>query len=185
MLARQPENVFSMIYINRQSKGLTYDFSGSSFVDLSNTYQYAVTSSGLNATAVNGNTFARLKYNDAFLKTTDFNETGSFTIYLKHAARYSSLPAFNFQYPNVIQLSDATVYSGSSFTATFYSSLNPGTIIPYDISGCTPTDLGISSLNGNFTSPYQTITYTIANGVTGKVIKFNVSGGTDVPLTIV
>ena len=187
MLARGGLNMNSMTFINRYAKSITADFSGSSFIDLSNTYQYAVTSSGLNMTnGINGNTFARLKNSGTgtYLKTADFNSTGSFTIYLKHAARYSTLPALNFQYPNVIQLSKTIVSSGESFSATFFSSLNPGTVIPYVISGCTITDLGIASLSGTFMAPYQTNSYTLASSQLGKTITFNVSGGTAVQLLV-
>ena len=86
---------------------------------------------------------------------------------------------------NVIQLSKTVVYSGSSFYATFFSSLNTGTDVSYSISGCVPADLSLVSLNGKFTSPYQTNRYVVANsGVLGKTITFNVSGGTEVKIII-
>lgn len=187
MLGRGGMNVNSMNYINRYSKSISADFSGSSFIDLSNTNSYAVISSGLNMTnGINGNTFARLKNSGTgtYLKTADFNSTGSFTIYLKHAARFSSLSPLNFQYPNVVKLSNASVSIGSSFTATFYSSLYPGTTVPYVISGCSTTDLGIGSLNGTFTSPYQSIIYTVLESGLGKTIAFNVSGGINATLFV-
>lgn len=174
MLARGQTNVNSMTYINRYAQGITADFSGSSFIDLSNTYQYAVTSSGLNMTnGINGNTFARLKYNGAYLKTADFSSTGSFTIYLKYAARFSLLPPLNFEYPNVIQLSPSEYVSVSNtLTATFYSSLNPGTVIPYRIRNLN----GIASQSGSFTSPHTQMSFTITSG-SGNTGIFDVSGG--------
>ena len=191
MLARGQTNVNSMTYINRRyAQGITADFSGSSYIDLSNTYQYAVTSSGLNMTnGINGNTFARLKYNGAYLKTADFSSTGSFTIYLKHAARFNPLPPLNFQYPNVISLSKTVVNSGSSFTANYYFySLNPVASvipsIPYSITGCNPADLNGAALTGNFTTISQSTTYSVASGVAGKTITFNVSGGTAVSIYV-
>ena len=179
MLAINGTNPNSISYINNQAAAITTDFSGLSFTDLSNTFSYATTSSGLNKTV--NTTFARLKYGGGYLKTSDFNSSGTFTIYVKHAARYSTLPPFNFQYPNVINLSS---FVDSSFNATFYSSLNPGTFIPYTITGCTSPDLTNAALNANFTSPYQKVTYTVASGVTGKTISFNVSGGTVVQISI-
>ena len=187
MLARGQTNVNSMTYINRYAQGITADFSGSSYIDLSNTYQYAVTSSGLNMTnGINGNTFARLKYNGAYLKTADFSSTGSFTIYLKHAARFNPLPPLNFQYPNVISLSQQVVYGGSSFTSNYYFySLNPvASVIPYSITGCNPADLNGAALTGNFTTISQSTTYSVASGVVGKTITFNVSGGTAVSIYV-
>jgi hypothetical protein len=125
-------------------------------------------------------TFARLKYNNAIMKTTDFapSSSSSFTIYLKHAARFSSLCPFNFQNPNILKLSTSVVSSGSSFTASFNSSLNPGTTVPYSITGCSSADLGGAVVSGGaFTAPYQSTTYSIAAGVAGRSIKFNISGG--------
>ena len=120
-------NVNSFSYINGFSKSLTIDFSGSFVTDLSNTSSYAKTACGLN-TDNNNTTFARIKYGTNYLNTSDFNTgSGSFTFHVKHAARYNTLPPFSFQYPNAIQFSQTTVSGGSSFTATFFSSLNPGT----------------------------------------------------------
>ena len=171
-------NPNTILYIEKYAKNHTVDFSGSSFIDLSAASSYAHTACGLNIGNENS-TFARLKYNGNYLKTADFN-SGSFTIYLKHAARYSTLPALNFQYPNVLTVSSAYTSVGSPFTVSFYSSLNPGTSVPYVISGCTPTDLGISSLIGTFTSPYQANIYTLSGSVvSGITIAFNVSGGTN------
>jgi hypothetical protein len=136
---------------------------------------------------INGNTFARLKYNGAYLKTDDFSSTGSFTIYLKHAARFNPLPPLNFQYPNVISLSQQVVYGGSSFTSNYYFySLNPvaSAIIPYSITGCNPADLNGAALTGNFTTISQSTTYSVASGVAGKTITFNVSGGTAVSIYV-
>ena len=171
MIVRGGQNVNSMNYINSYTKNLSTAFSGSDYIDLSYS-PYAVTSSVLNPNNEN-TTFALLKYNGENLKISDFRETGSFTLHIKHATRYSLLPLFNFQYPNVIKLSQTTQ---SSFTADFFSSLNPGTVIPYEITGCTTSDLNIASLNGSFTSSYNKITYTISSGVS-STITFNVSGG--------
>ena len=174
MLAINGTNPNSISYINNQAAAITTDFSGLSFTDLSTTSSYATTSSGLNAT--DNTTFARIKYNNNYIKTSDFNTSGTFTIYVKHAARYSTLPPLNFQYPNVLTTSSLYTSIGSSFTVTFYSSLISGTSVPYVISGCTSANLSGVSLTGNFVAPYQTITYSVASGI-GKTIAYNISGG--------
>ena len=71
--------------------------------------------------------------------------------------------------------------SGSSFTASFYSTLNPGTTVPYSITGCSSADLSGAAVSGVLTAPYQSTVYSIAAGVAGRSIKFDVSGGTVVP----
>jgi hypothetical protein len=171
MIGRGGKNTNTISYINSISKNITIDFSGSDYYDLSYS-PYAVTASGLNPNNEN-TTFALLKYNDENLKIADFHETGSFTLHIKHAARYSLQPVFNFRYPNVVTLTQTTPLS---LTAKFLSSLNPGTVIPYTITGCTTSDLNIASLNGSFTSSYNTITYTLSSGI-NNTITFNVSGG--------
>lgn len=170
-------NVNSFSYINGFSKSLTIDFSGSSVIDLSNASasSYAKTACGMNIDN-NNTTFARIKYGTNYLNTSDFN-TGSFTFYVKHSSKFSTLPPLNFQYPNVIQHSASAVEGGSSFTTTFYSSLNPRTTVPYLITGCTSTDLNGASLTGNLISPYQLTTYTTTSSGVGKTISFNISGG--------
>jgi hypothetical protein len=180
MLGRGGINTNSITYINGFAKNISTDFSGGAYTDLSNTSTYTITSSGINPTD-NNTTFARLKYNDNYLKITDFNSTGSFTIYLKHAARYSSLPPLNFQYPNVIQLNPSGPISVSEIlTVNFYSSLYPGTVVPYSISNLN----SIASQTGSFTSPFMTITYTITTGAESTVT-FNVSGGLSANISIV
>lgn len=158
MLGRGSQNVNSISYINRYAKkNIKFDFSGSSFSDLSYN-PYAVTSAGLNM--INGNTtIARLKLNNDYLKSTDFTSS-SFTIYLKHAARYSNATPFNFQYPSAVTVSNAVVLSGSDFSANFYSLLDPGSPLPYVFSGCTTTELNGTSLTGTVTAPYGTVTKT-------------------------
>ena len=190
MMGRGSVNVNSMNYISKYAKNITLDFSGISFTDLSATPSYALTAGGLNRVLnmTDGNTtFSRLKYNNALLKTTDFapSSSSSFTIYVKHAARYSSLCPFNFQNPNVLKLSTSVVSSGSTFTASFYSTLNPGTTVPYSITGCSSADLCGAAISGVLTAPYQSTTYSVAAGVAGRSIKFDVSGGTVVPLLYV
>ena len=71
----------------------------------------------------------------------------------------------------------SSVEVSSSFVASFYSSLPAGTDVSYSITGCTAANLGISSLNGTFSSPYQAVTYTVASGG-GSTIAISVSGGT-------
>ena len=158
MLGRGSQNVNSISYINRYAKkNIKFDFSGSEFSDLSYN-PYAVTSAGLNM--INGNTtIARLKLNNDYLKSTDFTSS-SFTIYLKHAARYSNASPFNFAYPSAASVSNAVVLSGSDFSANFYSLLDPGTPLPYVFSGCTTTELNGTSLTGTVTAPYGTVTKT-------------------------
>ena len=183
---RGQTNVNSITYINRLAIPITVDFSGSAFTDLSNAAQYAVTASGLNPSNINNSTFARLKYNGtgSYLKTADFSSTGSFTIHMKHAARFSTLSPFNFQYPNVISLSPTgAVNVGSSLTVTYYSTLNPGTIVLYGITGCTSADLSGAALTGTFMSPYAQIIYTIRSGG-GSTAVFNVSGGLSSTISI-
>ena len=173
---KNTSSVNSFSYINGFAKNPTVDFSGSSFIDLSAASSYAPTACGLNIGNENS-TFARLKYNGNYLKTSDFNtESEAFTFHLKHASRYSTLPPFNFQYPNVTQLSNTTVRVGSSFTATFFSFLNPGTIVPYLITGCTSANLSNASLTGSFTSPYTVIQFTVTGGTVGNSISFLISG---------
>lgn len=158
MLGRGGQNVNSIGYINRSSKDIRIDFSGTEFIDLSFS-PYAVTSSGLNH-IINGNTtIARLKYNQNYLKSTDFTSS-SFTIYLKHAARYSTLPPFNLLYPSAATVSNAVVLSGSDFSVNFYSLLDPGSEVRYAFSGCTTTELNGTSLTGTVTAPYGTVTKT-------------------------
>lgn len=158
MLGRGSQNVNSIGYINRYAKkNIKFDFSGSEFSDLSYN-PYAVTSAGLNM--INGNTtIARLKLNNDYLKSTDFTSS-SFTIYLKHAARYSNASPFNFAYPSAVTVSHAVVLSGSDFSANFYSLLDPGTHLSYEFSGCTSTELNGTSLTGTVTAPYGTVTKT-------------------------
>lgn len=171
-------NVNSFSYINGFAKILTVDFSGSSVTDLSNASasSYAKTACGINIDN-NNTTFARIKYGTNYLNTSDFNTgSGSFTFHLKHAARYNTLPPFNFQYPNVLTTSSSSPSIGSIFTISFYSLLDKGTIVPYKISGCTSTHLSGASLSGTFTAPYQSIIYTVANNY-GNSVSFNVSGG--------
>ena len=176
-------NTNTILYIEKYAKNPTVDFSGSSYTDLSATTLFAKTASGINI-ADNKTTFARIRYNNTYMKTSDFGG-GSFTIYLKHAARYSTLCPFNFQNPNVIQLSQSgTVSVGSSRTLYFYSTLNPGTTVPYLITGCTPANLSNAALSGNFVSPYTQITYTIASGA-GSTVTFNVSGGLSTSISII
>ena len=170
-------DVNNMAYISKYAKNLTSSFSGSDFTDLSTTANPMA--AGLNMTNLN-TTYERLMYNGNFLKTSDFG-ADSFTIYLKHAARFSTLSPFNFQNPNVLKLSESIVFSGSSFTASFYSLLDPGSAVPYLITGCSSADLGGALVSGVFTAPYQSTTYSVAAGVAGRSIKFNVSGGTVVP----
>ena len=173
----------SINYINSFTINITTDFSGAAYSNLSATSGYSDTAAGLNLNNEN-TTVARLNYQGNVMKTADYENAGTFTFYVKHAARYSSLPTFNFQYPNVIKLSSSLVTSGSSFDTSFYSSLNPGTVIPYTITGCTSLDLTSAPLTGSFTSPYKMVTYTVASGVTGKTVSFNVSGGTVVQISI-
>ena len=186
MLGRGSQNVNSISYINRYAKkNLKFDFSGSSFSDLSYN-PYAVTSAGLNM--INGNTtIARLKLNNDYLKSTDFTSS-SFTIYLKHAARYSNASPFNFAYPSAASVSNAVVLSGSDFSANFYSLLDPGTPLSYEFSGCTTTELNGTSLTGTVTAPYGTVTktFTRANfAISPTVIpqSLTISCGAPLPVT--
>jgi hypothetical protein len=181
-MGRGSVNVNSMNYISKYAKNITNDFSGNSFTDLSATPSYAITAGGLNMQD-GKTTFSRLKYNNTLLKTTDFapSSASSFTIYLKHAARYSSLCPFNFQNPSVLKLSTSVVSGGSSFTASFYSTLNPGTAVPYSITGCSSADLSGTLVSGVLTAPYQSTVYSVAAGAAGRSIKFDISGGTVVP----
>lgn len=151
-------NTNSFNYINRSALNITTDYSGTSFTDLSNTSLYAITAGGLNMT--NGNsTFCRLKINgNAYLKPSDLG-TGSFDIYMKHAARYSDLSPFGFQYPNMIEVDRRSAQSGYSFVVSFYSSLNPGSIVPYSITGCSSAELSSAVLTGTYTAPYHSIQY--------------------------
>jgi hypothetical protein len=173
---RAMPNTNSISYINKYAKSLSLDFSGSNFTDFSATSSYAMSAAGLNPRSTDiSNSFALLKYDNRPLVVSDFG-SGSFTFYLKHASSTSTLPPFNFLYPNVVKLSSTVASVGQNFTAQFYSSLNPGTTVPYVISGCTSEDLNGASLAGLFTAPYQAITYSVASGV-GSTIAINISGG--------
>ena len=175
-------NVNSFNYINSFAKSLTVDFSGNSVTDLSATSSYAPMACGININN-NNTTFARLKYGANYLSTSDFN-TGSFTFYVKHAARYSNLPPFNIQNPNLIRFSQTgPIMIGSTLNVNFYSTLSPGTSVPYLITGCTSANLTNASLSGNFVSPYTVISYTIFSGG-GSTITFNVSGGLSASISI-
>ena len=175
-------DVNTFTYINRFAKNIAFDFSGTASTVFPTNTSYAPSSFGLNP-GDEKTTFARLLYNSNYLKSSDFcpDSSSSFTIYVKHAARYSNLPPFNFQNPNVVAFSQTVVLSGSSFTASFYSSLDPGTVVPYSITGCSSAELGGAALTGVLTAPYKNMTYSIAAGVVGRNIQFNVSGGTMIP----
>ena len=160
IFSTQTTNINSMSYIFRYAKNLTIDFSGSDYTSLYNaSYSYTTpTSSGLNPSNQN-TTFARLKYIGNTLKSTDFvTSSSSFTIYMKHAARFSTVSPFNLQYPSSATFSSSVVESGSSFTTNFYSMLDPGSVVPYSFTGCTSANLNGASLTGTFTAPYGTRT---------------------------
>jgi len=159
MLTRGETTANSFNYINGYSKSINYDFSGAVFSDLSNTYPYAVTACGLNHLNNNNSTFARLRYNNTYLRSTDF-ASSPFTIYLKHAARFSNSSPFNSEYPTAATVSNEVVFSGSDFSVNFYSLLDHGTAIPYNFFGCTADDLNGTSITGNVTAPYGTVTKT-------------------------
>ena len=164
-------NINSMSYISKYAKNITIDFSGSDYTSLYNaSYSYTTpTSSGLNPSNLN-TTFARLKYNGNILKATDFvTSSSSFTIYMKHASRFSTVSPFNLQYPSSATFGSSVVLSGSSFTTNFISMLDPGSVVPYSLSGCTSANLNNASLTGlSFTAPYQSVTNTFT--MAGNVI---------------
>lgn len=169
---------------NRFAKPLTFDFSGVNYTDLSATASYHMSAAGLNPNSAIGNTsFAVVEYNNRPLAVSDFS-SGSFTFYLKHASNTSLLPPFNFLYPNMIKLSTTSTSVGQNFSAQFYSFLNPGTIIPYSISGLVSSNLNGALISGTFTAPYQEIVYSVTQEPTGPVF-FNVSGGLSTYLGIV
>jgi hypothetical protein len=118
-----------------------------------------------------------VKYGGAPLSATDIYNSGSFSIYLKYAATTQTFPPFNFLYPNKITLD---VISGSATDQTivvkFYSFLNPGTIIPYLISGCSSVHLNGAALSGNAVGPFTEITYQVISSFIGTIF-FDVSGG--------
>ena len=159
----------SLVYISRYAKDVTTNFSGSAYTDLSTDLSYSLTSSGLNPSNQN-TTFARLKYLGNTLKSTDFvTSSSSFTIYMKHAARFSTVSPFNLQYPSSATFSSSVVLSGSSFTTNLISMLDPGSVVPYSFIGCTSADLSGASLTGlSFTAPYQSVTNTFT--MAGNVI---------------
>ena len=183
MSVRVANNPNSLVYINRFAKPITLDLSGLNTTDLSATPSYHISAAGLNTTNQN-TSLALLKYNNRPLVVSDFSTSGgSYTIMFKHAASQSPLSPLNFLYPNVVKLSAFYTSVGQDFSAQFYSSLSPGTIVPYVISGCTSEDLNGASLTGTFAAPYQTITYSVASG-TGSTIAMNISGGTVQTITI-
>jgi hypothetical protein len=178
---RSMTNKNSISYINKYAKSITLDFSGTNFTDLSATPFYAISAAGLNPRSADiSNSFALLKYNNRPLVVSDFG-SGSFTLYLKHAASSSSLPPFNFLYPNTVKLSAPFAVVGQDFSAQLYSFLSPGTIVPYSITGCVSSDLNNAALSGTFTAPYNEITYRVTAVPTSSV-SFNVSGGLTTPI---
>lgn len=175
---RLTNNPNSLSYINRYAINTALDLSGLDITDLSSTTSYHISAAGINTTNnQNQNTsFALLNYNDRDLTVSDFTGFGSYTIVLKHTASQSSLYPFNFLYPNVINLSSMYASIDQDFSAQFFSSLSPGTIIPYSISGFISSDLSGAPVSGTFTAPYTVITYRVTAAPTSSVF-FNVSGG--------
>lgn len=168
-------NPNSLPFINKYTKILSLGVSGGTyFSDLSATALYSRTSMGLNLTNNNTN-YAVVNYNGIAMKTTDI-ASSDLTIYTKYKCRTNTLPILNFRFPNVITTSLATVSVGDTFTIKMFSLLEPGTLVPYSITGSVTSDnLSNAILNGTLTAPYQSITYTIASGG-GSTIVYNVSG---------
>jgi hypothetical protein len=173
---RATSNPNSLSTINKSAKNTTRDISGLNFIDLSATSSYHISAAGLNT--INTNTSqALLKFGNRALAVSDFSSTGSYTIVIKHAASQSSLPPFNFLYPNVVKLSSAYTAINQDFSAQFYSSLSPGTVIPYSITGIASSGLNNADISGTFTAPYQVISYRVTTAPTTESVFFNVSGG--------
>jgi len=173
---RATSNPNSLSAINKSAKNITRDLSGLNIIDLSATSSYHISAAGLNTTNANTSQ-ALLKFGNRALAVSDFSSTGSYTIVLKHAASQSSLPPFNFFYPNVVKLSSVYTAINQDFSAQFYSSLSPGTVIPYSITGIASSGLNNAALNGIFTAPYQVISYRVTTAPTTASVFFNVSGG--------
>ena len=179
---RKTSNSNSILSINRNAKNVYMDFSGLFYTDFSATTTYHLSAAGLNIDDSNPNsTLALVKYRGNKLAMTDFNSTGSFSIYLKYAATTQTFPPFNFLYPNKITLH---VPTEDSIVARFYSFLNPGTIVPYLISGCTSADLSGAALSGSVVAPFTEITYNVVNTLANSVY-FSISGGLGATYTLV
>ena len=172
---RATSNPNSLSTIIRSAKNITRDLSGLNIIDLSATSSYHISAAGLNTTNTNTSQ-ALLKFNNRALAVSDFSSTGSYTIVIKHAASQSSLPPFNFFYPNVVKLSSVYTAINQDFSAQFYSSLSPGTVVPYSITGIPSSSLNGAALSGTFTAPYRVIPYRVTTAPTASVF-FNVSGG--------
>lgn len=169
-------NPNSLPFINKYTTTVSLGVSGgTNFSDLSATALFSSTSMGLNLTNNNTN-YALVNYNGIAMKTTDIGS--DLTIYTKYKCRTNTLPILNFRFPNVITTSLATVSVGVTFTIKMFSLLEPGTLVPYSITGTGATSANLSNalLNGTMTAPYQSITYTVASG-TGSTIVYNISGG--------
>lgn len=183
MSVRVANNPNSLSYINKYAKPITLDLSGLNTTDLSATPSYHISAAGLNTTNQN-TSLALLKYNNRPLVVSDFSTSGgSYTIMFKHAASQSPLSPLNFLYPNVVKLSASYTSVGQDFSAQFYSSLSPGTIIPYSITGIPSSSLNNAVLSGTFTAPFQVINYRVTTAPTTDVF-FNVSGGLSTPYYI-
>ena len=172
---RATSNPNSLSTIIRSAKNITRDLSGLNIIDLSATSSYHISAAGLNTTNTNTSQ-ALLKFNNRALAVSDFSSTGSYTIVIKHAASQSSLPPFNFFYPNVVKLSSVYTAINQDFSAQFYSSLSPGTVVPYSITGIPSSSLNGAALSGTFTAPYRVIPYRVTTAPTASVF-YNVSGG--------
>lgn len=175
MSVRATNNPNSLVYVNRYAKSITRDLSGLNTTDLSATLSYHMSAAGLNTTNQN-TSLALLKYNNRPLVVSDFSTSESYTIMFKHAASQSPLSPFNFFYPNVVKLSAGYTAINQDFSAQFYSSLSPGTIIPYSIDGIPSSSLNGAALSGTFTAPFQEINYRVTTAPTESVF-FNISGG--------
>jgi 7-cyano-7-deazaguanine synthase in queuosine biosynthesis len=118
------------------------------------------------------------------LNATDLASFTNFTIYLKYANKYSSLPLFNSRFPSKISIDKNSVPIGNTVTLQLFSLLLYGTPVQYVISGCNSADLSNASLTGSFFAPYQAITYyALASGL-GKTPTISISGGNQVTFSI-
>ena len=166
-------NVNSFNSLTTYSKQISLGISGDSFRILSSTLQYSNTTVGININN-NNSTYSFLTLSGNNLKTIDYvpNIANSFSIYCKYKCRSNILPILNFQYPNVVDLS----LNENLLRVNFFSLLNPGTQVPYVISGVSSANLNGALTSGTLTTPMTQLIYTVTGGY-GNTFTFNASGG--------
>ena len=73
-----------------------------------------------------------------------------------------------------VEVSAVTLTVGTTFQVTYYSGLPAGTSVSYTIT--TSANLNNAPLSGTFTSPSQSVQYTLVSGTVGDTISFTTAG---------